>query len=81
MLEMKIEKLEKESMPRRAGPLRNSLPRSLETQSCKDRSLEPSSGLGTWYSVSICRIKDDEEQDSFVHLSFLNNTKSSWKGK
>lgn len=81
MLEMRIEELEKVSRPRRSRPLRNSLPRSLEMQSCEDTSSEQSSGLGTWHSISICRTKDVEEYDPFVHFFFMSSTKSSWKGE
>lgn len=78
MLEMRIEELEKANRP---GPLRNSLPRSLEMQSCEDTSSEQSSGLGTWHSISICRTKDVEEYDPFVHFFFMSSIKSSWKGE
>lgn len=45
MLEMGIEELEKVSKPRRSGPLRGSLPKSLEMQSYKHRSSEQGLGI------------------------------------
>lgn len=57
MLEMRIEDLEKASRPRRSAPLRNSLPRSPETQSCEDRSQSRALDFGTWRSVVCVELR------------------------